>query len=344
MTEKSQKRIIIFGGAGYLGSHTVVSLAEHGFEPIIVDNFSNSHSKVLDKLAQILGKEVKCEQADIRNYRRICKIFDVYKPVGVIHFAGLKAIGESIKVPLDYYENNVSGTLNILRAMSAKGVHSLIFSSSATVYGPVSEPAHEKMPIGNATNPYGWTKVHIEQIIQDWAKANPQVSATILRYFNPIGAHPSGLIGENPSGVPNNLLPFITQVVTGRLAELKVFGGDYDTPDGTAIRDYLHVVDLANGHVAALKKAETPGVHIYNLGTGRGYSVKEVIETFERATGKKVAHTYVDRRPGDLPKVIADTLKASRELDWHPQFDLHEMCKDAWRWQELNPHGYNEPA
>lgn len=335
------KRILITGGAGYIGSHTVVELLKAGCEVTIVDNLSNSHRVVLERIATISGQSPDFIEGDIRDRAVLEGALKHSQAEAVIHFAGLKAVGESIELPLKYYDNNVNGTLVLCEAMQAVGVKNLIFSSSATVYGSeAAVPYREDMTLGRATNPYGASKAMIERILDDLCAADSGWSVAALRYFNPTGAHESGLIGEDPQGIPNNLMPFISKVAVGQLPELAIFGDDYDTPDGTCIRDYLHVADLADGHVKALKALSKPGYHVFNLGTGRGYSVKEMVETFQRVTGQPVAHRIAPRREGDLPAVWADAEKAKRELGWSADTPLDKMMEDTWRWQSGNPQGY----
>ncbi|MFN2146327.1 MAG: UDP-glucose 4-epimerase GalE [Anaerolineales bacterium] len=334
--------ILVTGGAGYIGSHTCVELLDQGYELVVVDNFSNSSRASLDRVAEITGKDVSLYEADILDKVSLRKIFSENGIEAVIHFAALKAVGESVEMPLAYYKNNVGGTIALLEAMKEFSVGNFVFSSSATVYGdPASVPITEDFPIG-PTNPYGWTKAMIEQILMDVQAANPEWNVILLRYFNPVGAHPSGLIGESPNGIPNNLMPYMSQVAVGKLKELQVFGSDYETPDGTGIRDYIHVVDLAKGHLAALEKIkEDPGLGIYNLGTGRGYSVLEMTRAFEEATGQKVPYKQVGRRAGDIAECYADASKAKRELGWVASLGLERMCEDTWRWQSNNPNGYD---
>ena len=333
-------RVVVTGGAGYIGSHTVVRLVEAGHEPIIVDNFSNSRPAVLDRLKTITGLEIALHEFDLRDAARTDALFAAGPIDAVIHFAGLKSVGESVARPLRYYENNLGSTFELLRAMLRHDVTAFIFSSSATVYGadPTS-PITEDLRT-SATNPYGWSKVMIEQVLRDVAAANPRFSVALLRYFNPVGAHPSGLIGENPLGIPNNLVPFIAQVAIGRLDKLQIFGDDYPTPDGTCVRDYIHVEDLAAGHIAALAKVETqPGVQTWNLGTGNGSSVFDMLHAFECAVGRELPYEVVARRPGDIAVSFADPHRANVELDWRANRTIEQMCADAWRWQSLNPDG-----
>ena len=333
--------ILITGGAGYIGSHTCVELLENGREIVVVDNFSNSSPAALDRVKQITGKQFAFHQVDLRDIDALRKIFDSYSFEAVIHFAALKAVGESVMMPLNYYQNNVTGSLNLFELMEEFEVKNIVFSSSATVYGdPASVPITEDFPI-QPTNPYGWTKAMMEQILMDLQQARPDWNVILLRYFNPVGAHPSGLIGESPNGIPNNLMPYISQVAVGKLPELRVFGSDYPTADGTGVRDYIHVVDLARGHLAALAKIEQdPGLKVYNLGTGQGYSVFEMVEAFERASGKEIPYQVVERRPGDIAVCYADPSAANRELGWSAQFGLDRMCEDTWRWQSMNPEGF----
>lgn len=333
--------ILITGGAGYIGSHTVVELLQAGRDLVIFDNLSNSSVRVLDRIAAITGMRPRFVEGDIRDAGALTATFREYPVSAVIHFAGLKAVGESVAEPLRYYDNNVVGSLRLCEAMAAAGVRSLVFSSSATVYGdPHTVPIREDFPL-QATNPYGRTKLHIEEMLRDFARGDPDWRIALLRYFNPVGAHPSGLIGEDPRGTPNNLMPFVSQVAIGRRAELGVFGDDYPTPDGTGVRDYIHVVDLARGHLAALDALDrSAGVLTVNLGTGRGYSVLEVVAAFEQASGRRVAYSVKPRRPGDVAACFADPARAGQLLGWTASFGLDAMCRDAWRWQSGNPHGY----
>ncbi len=337
-------RILVTGGAGYIGSHTVVELIKAGYEPVIVDNLCNSSAKVLDRLETITGVRVPFYQADIRDRKALEEIFLKEKIGAVIHFAGLKAVGESVRKPWEYYENNIGGTLCLLDVMRKHGVKNIIFSSSATVYGdPDSLPLTEDSPRKTCTNPYGWTKWMQEQILEDIRNADPAWNVVILRYFNPIGAHESGLIGEDPTGIPNNLLPYVTQVAVGIRDHLTVFGNDYATHDGTCIRDYIHVMDLASGHTAALKKIEENcGFKIYNLGTGKGTSVLELIRAFEEANGLKVPYVIGERRPGDIDCNYADASRALSEMGWKAVRTITESCRDSWNWQKKNPHGFRE--
>ncbi len=334
--------ILVTGGAGFIGSHTCVELLDAGYEVIVVDNLCNSSQESLRRVEKITGKNVKFYEADIRDTDALNQIFDKESVECVIHFAGLKAVGESVVKPLEYYDNNISGTLRLCDVMRNHGVKNIIFSSSATIYGePAFIPITEECPKGMCTNPYGWTKWMLEQILTDLHTADPEWNVVLLRYFNPIGAHKSGLIGEDPKGIPNNLMPYVAQVAIGKLECLGVFGNDYDTPDGTGVRDYIHVVDLAVGHVKALKKIqEKAGVCIYNLGTGVGYSVLDMVHAFEEASGKKVPYQIKERRAGDIASCYSDATKARKELGWTAERGLKEMCEDAWRWQSQNPNGY----
>ena len=334
--------ILVTGGAGFIGSHTVVELQNEGYDVVVVDNLSNSSQKSLERVSAITGKSVKFYEADILDKDALEDIFAKEDITACIHFAGLKAVGESVAKPWEYYQNNIAGTLVLVDVMKQHGCKNIIFSSSATVYGdPAIIPITEECPKGACTNPYGWTKSMLEQILSDIQKADPEWNVILLRYFNPIGAHKSGTIGENPTGIPNNLMPYITQVAVGKRAELGVFGNDYDTPDGTGVRDYIHVVDLALGHLKALQKLdENPGLKIYNLGTGTGYSVLDVVKNFEAATGVKIPYAIKERRPGDIAACYADPARAKAELGWEARYGIREMCEDAWRWQSQNPNGY----
>ncbi len=337
--------ILVTGGAGYIGSHTCVELLNAGYEVVVVDNLCNSCKESLKRVEEITGKHVTFYEVDLLDKPALDRVFDNEKIDGVIHFAGLKAVGESVYKPLEYYHNNITGTLILCDSMRNHGVKSIVFSSSATVYGdPAFIPITEECPKGAITNPYGQTKGMLEQILTDLHTADPEWKVMLLRYFNPIGAHKTGRIGENPRGIPNNLLPYITQVAVGKLVCLGVFGNDYDTPDGTCVRDYIHVVDLADGHVKALDKmaSEKGGVWIYNLGTGTGYSVLDVINAFEEANDLKINYVFKDRRAGDIPSCYADPAKAERELGWKAKYGIREMCEDSWRWQKNNPNGYEE--
>jgi len=335
------QKILVTGGAGFIGSHTVVELLQGGFEVVVADNLSNASPVALERVARITGREATLEQVDIRDRGELDRVFAEHRPEAVMHFAGLKAVGESVEKPLVYYQNNVAGTATLCEAMAAAGVKTLVFSSSATVYGdPRSLPIHEDAPLG-ATNPYGRTKLFIEELLRDLHAADPDWRIALLRYFNPVGAHPSGLIGEDPRGIPNNLFPFITQVASGCQDRLRIFGDDWPTPDGTGVRDYIHVVDLALGHLKALERlAAAPGLVTCNLGTGRGYSVLEMIRAFERVTGRPVPFEIAPRRPGDIAACWADPSLAAEELGWKATRSLDDMCADGWRWQEGNPRGY----
>ena len=331
--------ILLPGGAGYIGSHTAVELLNAGKEIIIIDNFSNSKPEVLDKIKQITGKDFKFYEMDYSNKDELNKVFTENKIDAVLNFAGYKAVGESVKKPIEYYMNNISGALVLLDVMRAHNCKKFIFSSSATVYGdPATMPITEEFPTGGTTNPYGTTKLFIEQILKDIYNSDNSWDICILRYFNPVGAHESGLIGEEPQGIPNNLMPYVARVAAGILPELSVFGNDYDTPDGTGVRDYIHVVDLAKGHVKALEKLdkEREGLFIYNLGTGTGYSVLDMVKAFEKATGKEVKYKIAPRRPGDIAKCYADPAKAKIELGWVAEKNLDDMCKDSWHYIEMS--------
>ncbi|GAB3539466.1 UDP-glucose 4-epimerase GalE [Noviherbaspirillum agri] len=336
------RKILVTGGAGYIGSHTVLALLEAGYQVLVLDNLCNSTAESLHRVAQICGKTPVFYRGDIRDSGLLNKLFDEHRVEAVLHFAGLKAVGESVQRPVDYYHNNVTGTIELCRAMIKAQVYRLVFSSSATVYGePTKIPINEDAPTGVPTNPYGRSKLIAEEILQDLARSDSRWRIALLRYFNPIGAHHSGLIGEDPHGIPNNLLPYISQVAIGRLETLPVFGSDYATHDGTGVRDYIHVVDLASGHIKALDALErTTGLEVWNLGTGRGYSVLEMIRAFERASGKLVPYQIVARRPGDIAECWADCTKASKDLGWKAERGLDEMMLDAWRWQLRNPQGY----
>ena len=333
--------VLVTGGAGYIGSHTVVELLNAGQELVIVDNFSNSKPEVLNRIEAITGKVPTFYEVDVLDREALDAVFVKEEIDSVIHFAGYKAVGESVAKPIEYYHNNITSSLVLCDVMRSHGVKKIVFSSSATVYGMNNvSPLTEDLPT-SATNPYGYTKVMIEQILQDVAFADSEWSIALLRYFNPIGAHASGLIGEDPTGIPNNLMPYITQVAVGKLPRLSVFGDDYDTPDGTGVRDYIHVVDLALGHIKALDKIkETEGVGIYNLGTGIGYSVLDLVHNFEEANGVEIPYVIVDRRPGDVATCYADATKAKEELGWTAQKTLADMCRDSWNWQKKNPNGY----
>lgn len=337
--------ILVTGGAGFIGSHTCVELINAGYDVVVLDNLVNSSEKSLDRVAQIVGKKIKFYEVDCLDREGLCKIFENENIEAVIHFAGLKAVGESVYKPLEYYHNNITGTLILCDVMRQYSCKNIVFSSSATVYGnPAIIPIKEDCPKGELTNPYGRTKSMLEQILTDLHTADEEWNVTLLRYFNPIGAHESGLIGENPKGIPNNLLPYVTQVAVGKLKELSIFGNDYDTHDGTGVRDYIHVVDLANGHVKALDKIlkAEPKVRIYNLGTGIGYSVLDVVKAFEKANNIKINYTMKPRRAGDVATCYSDASKAKEELSWVASRDLETMCKDAWRWQKNNPNGFED--
>lgn len=336
-------KILLTGGAGFIGSHTYVELKKAGHEAIIVDNYYNSSPEVLKRLETITGAPVVCYQVDVCDQQALSKVFDEHTFDAVIHFAGYKAVGESVHKPLEYYRNNLDSTFSLCEVMRAHGVKRIVFSSSATVYGLAEKmPLVETMPTG-CTNPYGWTKYMIEQILTDVAHANPDWSVALLRYFNPIGAHESGLIGEDPVGTPNNLMPYITQVASGKLKELRVFGDDYPTKDGTGVRDFIHVVDLAKGHVAACNfLMGHTGCEVFNLGTGVGYSVLDLVHTFEKETGISIPYSVTPRRPGDIGCCYADATRAHEMLGWHAEKTLGDMCRDAWRWQSHNPNGYRQ--
>ena len=336
--------ILVSGGAGYIGSHTCVELLAAGYDIVVADNYYNSCPEALARVKKIAGKDFRFVEADMTDKAAVEKIFAENEDIDcVIQFAAYKAVGESVSKPIEYYSNNLACTLNILDVMRRHNCHNIIFSSSATVYGdPASVPIREDFPVGGTTNPYGTTKVFTERILTDCCKADPELNVALLRYFNPIGAHPSGLIGEDPNGIPNNLVPYIAKVAVGKLEKVHVFGNDYPTPDGTGVRDYIHVVDLARGHVAAIKKLEQkPGLFICNLGTGHGYSVLDVIHAFEKACGKKLPYVIDPRRPGDIAECYADPTKAKNELGWVAEYGIEEMCADSWNWQKNNPDGYH---
>ena len=333
-------KILVTGGAGYIGSHTCVELLKNGYEIVVADNLSNSSEEAIHRIEKITGKMFKFYKIDIRDIKALDEVFGSENIDAVIHFAGLKAVGESVSIPLKYYNNNLESTLTLCETMARYAVKNIVFSSSATVYGGAAAPVREDTPL-SATNPYGYTKLMIEQILRDLYVSDNAWNIAILRYFNPVGAHPSGMIGEDPSGIPNNLMPYIAQVAIGRLKALEVYGDDYPTPDGTGIRDYIHVTDLAQGHVSALiKLEEKPGVVTYNLGTGRGYSVLEVAAAYGRACGKNIPYKITARRQGDIAATYADTTKAEKELHWKAKLDIDAMCVDSWRWQSKNPNGY----
>lgn len=337
-------KILLTGGAGYIGSHTAIELINLGHEVVIVDNLANSSEKVLDRIEQIIGKKPKFYKADCCDKEAMEKLFSENELDAVIHFAGLKAVGESCRMPIEYYKNNIDSTLVLLEVMRAHGVKNIIFSSSATVYGaPDVVPIKETAVVGRCTNPYGWTKYMNEVILTDATKADPELSVVLLRYFNPVGAHISGLIGESPNGIPNNLMPYISQVAVGKLAQLSVYGNDYDTHDGTGVRDYIHVVDLAKGHACAVDYVVNhKGTEVFNLGTGVGYSVLDMVKAFEDANGVKVPYRITDRRPGDIAECYADSTKAKELMGWTAEKTLVDMCGDSWRWQKNNPNGYND--
>ncbi len=334
--------VLLTGGAGYIGSHTAAELLEAGYDVVVADNYSNSSPEGIRRVEQITGKKVKLYEADVRDAARMAEIFRENSIDAVIHFAGLKAVGESVQKPLMYYRNNIDTTLTLLEVMAQFGVKNVIFSSSATVYGAENPiPYSETMPRGTCSNPYGWTKAMMEQIFEDAAKADPALSVVLLRYFNPIGAHSSGMIGEDPCGIPNNLMPFITQVAVGKRDHLTIFGNDYPTPDGTCRRDYIHVTDLAAGHVKATDYVlKHKGVEIFNLGTGTPYSVSEIVEAFERVNGIRIPFEFGPRRSGDLPESYANADKAAQLLGWKAVRSLDDMCRDSWNWQKQNPNGY----
>lgn len=341
-TKRGKVKVLVTGGMGYIGSHTCVQMLNAGIEPIILDNLCNSKLMVLDRIEALTGARPTFYQGDIRDEQCLNDIFDEHQISSVIHFAGLKAVGESVSKPLEYYDNNVNGSLVLVRAMRAAGVKSIVFSSSATVYGdPQAVPITEDSSVGATTNPYGRSKFMVEGVLSDFFDAHPDWSITLLRYFNPVGAHPSGTMGEDPQGIPNNLMPFIAQVAVGRREKLSVFGNDYPTPDGTGVRDYIHVMDLADGHIAALNNVgNRAGLHIYNLGTGNGSSVLEMVHAFEEASGKAVAYEICPRRAGDIAECWASTAKAEKDLGWKASRTVKEMTADSWNWQSKNPQGY----
>ena len=336
--------ILVCGGAGYIGSHTCVELLNEGYEVVVMDNLYNSSRKALDRVEEITGKKVTFYERDMLDEAGVAEVFKKESIEAVIHFAGLKAVGESVAKPIEYYYNNIAGTLILCDQMRKAGVKNIVFSSSATVYGdPAFVPITEDCPKGKITNPYGQTKSMLEQVLTDIQVSDPEWNVILLRYFNPIGAHKSGKIGEDPKGIPNNLLPYVAQVAVGKLKCIGVFGDDYDTPDGTGVRDYIHVVDLAIGHVKAIEKLkEKKGVLIYNLGTGKGYSVLEVVKAFGKACGRELPYEIKARRPGDIAQCYADPSRAKAELGWEAQYGIEEMCEDSWRWQSQNPDGYGE--
>ncbi len=334
-------KILVTGGAGYVGSHTCLELLAAGYEVVVVDNLCNSSREGLRRVGEIVGREVSLYTLDLRDRAGLHTVFQEHPIEAVIHFAGLKAVGESVRMPLQYYSNNISATLSLCEVMAEYEVRNMVFSSSATVYGdPATVPITEDFPL-SATNPYGYSKLFVEQILKDLHTADGSWNVGLLRYFNPVGAHVSGRIGEDPNDIPNNLMPYVAQVAVGRLQELSVFGNDYPTPDGTGVRDYIHVVDLARGHIKVIEKLRSnPGVVIYNLGTGKGYSVLDMVKAFEKASGRKVPYRIAARRPGDIATCYADPGKAKAELGWQAEKGIEEMCEDAWRWQSANPGGY----
>lgn len=346
------EKVLVTGGAGYIGSHCVLEMIEAGYEPVVIDNFHNAIRgasglpESLRRVQEIVGKKIEFEEVDILDRAALNTLFDKHKFSAVMHFAGLKAVGESVQIPLLYYKVNLTGTIQLLEVMNTHGVKKIVFSSSATVYGdPKYLPIDEKHPVGGCTNPYGKSKYFIEEIIQDQCKAEGEWQAILLRYFNPIGAHVSGRIGEDPQGIPNNLMPYVSQVAVGRRENLNVFGNDYNTPDGTGVRDYIHIVDLARGHIAALKKLQaSSGCKVYNLGTGVGYSVLQMVAAMEKASGKKVPYKIAPRREGDIATCYADPAVAAEELGWKAEYDLDRMCEDLWRWQSLNPTGFSNDS
>lgn len=337
-------KILITGGAGYIGSHTAVELLQEGYEVVVYDNLSNSSEESIRRVEELTGKKVKFYEGDILDAEFLQTVFELETIDAVIHCAALKAVGESVRKPLEYYQNNITGTLTLLDVMRESGVKRIVFSSSATVYGnPAMIPITEECPKGQCTNPYGWTKSMMEQIMTDLQKSDPEWNVILLRYFNPVGAHKSGRIGEDPKGIPNNLMPYIAQVAVGKLEKLGVFGNDYDTPDGTGVRDYIHVVDLAVGHVKAIQYILTdPGLDVINLGTGTGYSVLDMVKAFSKACGREIPYEIKARREGDIDMCYADPAKAEKVLGWKAVHTLEEMCEDSWRWQSQNPNGYDE--
>lgn len=336
--------VLVTGGMGYIGSHTCVELLQQGMEVVIIDNLVNSSAEAGKRIEQITGRSVTFYEADVRDRKKLDEIFESHHIDCVIHFAGLKAVGESVEMPLEYYDNNLGSTITLCEAMRAHGVKNIIFSSSATVYSGDNEmPLYETSKTGSCTNPYGWTKYMCEQILRDYARTDPEWAVVLLRYFNPVGAHPSGLIGEDPKGIPNNLMPYISQTAIGKFEYLRVFGDDYDTPDGTGVRDYIHVVDLAKGHVAAIAyMAEHKGESVFNLGTGTGYSVLDMVHAFENANHLTVPYKIVGRRAGDLAVCYCSPEKSEKILGWRADLDLEDMCRDSWHWQTKNPNGYRE--
>ena len=338
------KKILITGGAGYIGSHTALELLNEGYEVVVYDNLCNSSKESLKRVEELSGKHITFYEGDVMDETALKAMMEKEGVDAVIHCAALKAVGESVQKPLEYYRNNITGTLTLMDVMKQTGVKNIVFSSSATVYGsPEEMPITEECPKGQCTNPYGWTKSMMEQIMTDVQKANPDMNVILLRYFNPVGAHESGRIGEDPKGIPNNLVPYIAQVAVGKLKCLGVFGNDYPTPDGTGVRDYIHVVDLAVGHVKALQKFnDKPDVYIYNLGTGKGYSVLDVVKAYEKACGKTIPYEIKPRRAGDIATCYSDATKAKNELGWEAQYGIEEMCADSWKWQSMNPNGYRD--
>jgi UDP-glucose 4-epimerase len=338
-------QILVTGGAGYIGSHTVLLLLEAGYDVVVVDNLCNSSQTSLLRVAELTGKSCQFHQADICDAEALDQVFQQHQITSVIHFAGLKAVGESVEQPLRYYQNNVGGTVTLCQIMAKHGVKSIVFSSSATVYGDEAPVPYVETSLPKAINPYGRTKLYVEELLKDTHQSDSEWSVSLLRYFNPVGAHPSGAIGEDPKGIPNNLMPFISQVAVGKRDKLSVFGGDYNTPDGTCVRDYIHVMDLAHGHVEALKQLSTkPGVHTFNLGSGKGTSVLELVRAFETVNEIDVPFEIVGRRAGDLPAFYADAEKAREELGWATQLTIEDMCRDSWNWQRQNPYGYTQAS
>ena len=335
--------VLVTGGAGFIGSHTVVELLNEGYGVIVVDNLCNANKEAINRIEKITGKKVTFYETDVRNVKEMERIFKAHKIDWVIHFAGLKAVGESVTMPIEYYDNNLVSTLVLVEVMKKYGVKNIVFSSSATVYGdPAELPLKETSVLNPTTNPYGTSKVMQEQILKDLCVADKEWNVVLLRYFNPVGAHESGLIGEDPKGIPNNLMPYVAQVASGKLKEIGVFGNDYSTPDGTGVRDYIHVVDLARGHVAAIKRLKEAGVHIYNLGTGNGYSVLDMIKAFSKACGRELPYQIKPRRAGDIAACYASAEKAEKELGWKAEYDLEKMCADQWNWQKTNSNGYEK--
>ncbi|MBM6737788.1 UDP-glucose 4-epimerase GalE [Faecalicatena fissicatena] len=336
--------ILITGGAGYIGSHTALELLNEGYDVVVYDNLCNSSKESIKRVEELTGKKIRFYEGDVQDEEALLEMFKIQKIDAVIHCAALKAVGESVQKPLEYYQNNIAGTLTLLKVMREVSVKNIVFSSSATVYGsPKEMPITEECPKGQCTNPYGWTKSMMEQIMSDVQKADPSWNVILLRYFNPVGAHKSGRIGEDPKGIPNNLMPYISQVAVGKLEKLGVFGDDYDTPDGTGVRDYIHVVDLAIGHVKAINYIFTnPGLDVINLGTGQGYSVLDMVKAFSKACGKEIPYEIKPRRAGDIAMCYADPSKAARVLGWKAERGLDEMCEDTWRWQSQNPNGYEK--